>query len=185
MAPVEPHAQDLVIKSPADPVFTPKMTTLTRLPVLGAAALLLALAAACDIDHGKAESLIVTTFADRQITAKATCPSGVKLENGGTFECTVVVDEIEFPVTIKQIDDKGTVQFRDTDHIYFTDELAREIEGNVKQTRNVDIDVVCKEPYWVFSPKAEHSCEVVGEPARVAFVFADTAPGGKWEVVAK
>lgn len=161
------------------------MTTLARFPALGAAALVLTLAAACDLDHAKAEGLIVTTFADRQITAKATCPSGVKLENGSTFACTVVVDEIEFPVTIKQIDDKGTIQFHDSDHIYFTADLAREIENNVKQTRNVDIDVVCKESYWVFSPKAEHSCDVTGEPVRVAFVFGETAPGGKWEVVAK
>jgi hypothetical protein len=63
------------------------------------------------IDDGKAE-VFVQDGLESQGGVKVDsvdCPSDVEVEKGKTFDCTAVMDEGRFTVTIRMTDDEGTV----------------------------------------------------------------------------
>ena len=80
---------------------------------LAAAALVAALQGCGEkvVDTDKVEALVRDGSANKQLIRSVECPDDVKAEKGATFDCTLRIrDGSEEKVTIRQIDDDGTVR---------------------------------------------------------------------------
>ncbi len=103
------------------------MRHLVRIGLVLAVALAVIALSACSvsfggsdqIDHKKAETLLRDNLHPNSGSPKLTsisCPSGVKIKKGGTFDCTVsFADGSTSTVTIHMTDSSGRISFNSSD----------------------------------------------------------------------
>ena len=69
-----------------------------------------------EIDHKKAEGLARQIGAVKGTVKSASCPSGVKLKKGASFDCRLVyANRVTRTITIHQVDGKGRIETSGTD----------------------------------------------------------------------
>jgi Domain of unknown function (DUF4333) len=69
-----------------------------------------------EIDHKKAEGLAQQIGTVKGTVKSASCPSGVKLKKGATFDCKLVYTSgRSATISIHQVDDKGRIETSGTD----------------------------------------------------------------------
>lgn len=95
-----------------------------------------------------AEAKLVAAFKDKAPgvkIGKASCPSGVKLTEGGTFKCTLQVANVTVPYTVTMSDIKGTkfhYGFKTTKVIIDLDAAASLVKNNLNEASQ-GATVVC------------------------------------------
>ena len=86
------------------------------------------------IDSKKGEKIIAERIkADTGIDVKATCPTGVKIKKGGTFDCTFELGGVKGKVLVTQNDDAGNVSFEVTEGFVLGAKVEAAIAANLKE----------------------------------------------------
>ncbi len=86
------------------------------------------------IDSKKGEKIIAERIkADTGIDVKATCPTGVKIKKGGTFDCTFELGGVKGKVLVTQNDDAGNVSFEVTEGFVIGAKVEAAIAANLKE----------------------------------------------------
>lgn len=96
------------------------------------------------IDSKKGEKLIAERLkADTGLDATATCPTGVKIKQGGTFDCTIELGGVKGKVLVTQNDESGNVSFAITEGFVIGAKVEAAIAANLKENGIATTAVSC------------------------------------------
>jgi hypothetical protein len=138
------------------------------------------------LNMGEAQTF-VTSALEKATGQKpvTTCPESVKLEQGGTFECTAKFGAVAARVVIVQDDDRGHVTIKSITGILVAAELEKQIADGIAKQRNVRPEVSCGDRIRAAVAGATFQCDVRdGEhSAKVDVKVKNDAGDVSWEVV--
>ncbi|MBL8621618.1 MAG: DUF4333 domain-containing protein [Myxococcales bacterium] len=96
------------------------------------------------IDSKKGEAIITERLkADTGLEAKATCPTGIKIKKGGTFDCTIELGGVKGKVLVTQNDESGNVSFAITEGFIIGAKVEAAIAANLKENGLAATGVSC------------------------------------------
>ena len=96
------------------------------------------------IDSKKAEGAIAEMLKSAGgIDAKVTCPTGVKIKQGATFDCTADVGGAPAKVRVTQKDDAGNVSFEVVEGVVVGAKVEAAIAANLKENGITATAVSC------------------------------------------
>lgn len=96
------------------------------------------------IDSKKGEQIIAERLkADTGIDAKASCPTGIKIKKGGTFDCTIELGGVKGKVLVTQNDESGNVSFEVTEGFIIGAKVEAAIAANLKENNIAATAVSC------------------------------------------
>ena len=159
--------------------------------------LLLAFAGACSfqascggkkLDMDKAKTFVATTLENETgQKPEASCPSSVKIEKGGKFECTARFGAgVEAKVGIVQNDDEGNVSIEAIKGVLISKRLEAQIAEGVGKQANVHVEVNCGDRVRAAKVDDTVQCDVTdaaGQAAKVDVKVKDVDGNVSWQVV--
>lgn len=168
-----------------------------RRVTFGAAALLAAGATltACGgstLDAEKLNETIVSQVnaTDPNVTVTVDCPSGIKPEAGGTFDCPATVDGQPLTLTVTQEDDQGNVKYVADSSILSVAEVQSKITTQLTEQVPGTWQITCPTTgttYIVATPNTVFDCTVAGtspegveQTGTVAVTVTDTDSNITW-----
>lgn len=115
------------------------------------------------------------------------CPASVKIEKGGTFECTAKFGpKVEAKVAIQQDDAQGNVTIKSISGILVSRRLEQEIAETAGKQTNTHLDVTCGDRVRAAVPDTTFQCDVKdasGQTAKVNVKVKDATGNVSWEIV--
>jgi hypothetical protein len=151
----------------------------------------LGVAAACrppPLDTKKAEDAIRTELKAKGVTlVSVTCPSGIALKTGTTFQCTAQDDQGTtgvFDMTVK--DDKGDIAWQLEGKYMDMKVLGDNLEGRIsKASNNKVVDVTCPSKNILVAKGTTFTCDIlVGtSAAKIVFTSANNEASLDYKIV--
>jgi hypothetical protein len=137
---------------------------------LGATAAILAGCGASTLDAGKLQNEIATEvqkLVPEGTEVSVTCPSGVAIEAGATFDCTMDVAGQSATIVVTQEDAEGNVAFESKSAIIYLDQTQAEITKEVVAQAPGTWTTTCTPPgsnanVYLAEPGTTFDCVVAG-----------------------
>jgi len=133
------------------------------------------------------EAELIAWMADSGLTAsEARCPRNQRLELGRTFECIVVVDQVEIPVLVEVTDPSaGIVEWKPK----YKTVTRQQLEESILELPDLvgrDVQIDCPGTVFVSTPNSAVSCDFFDQSTQKSFVgklqFTDDNGNYTWTV---
>lgn len=129
------------------------------------------------LDMKNAEALVRKAVLEQTgAEAKVTCPGKVKIEKGGRFDCTIVIDDVKAVATLEQKDDKTYVEVVSVKGMLVSKALEATLAAKLKGAAAVEPKVDCGPRVHASTPGASFRCKATdanGATAEVVIKVKD------------
>jgi hypothetical protein len=145
------------------------------------------------LDHKKGQHVIGDWLAHRGLReASVTCPRGVQIEMGKTFECEATVPSapgVKVAIVVSQTDEKGSVSYALSREkpVVITETLERQLAASIRDRFRTEATVTCgARRVYAQEPGKTIVCKVTSpqaEPREVTLELMNEEPG--WRELSK